>query len=122
MGILSSTNTGKKALFLFPKTKIELRRMISNAIKEKGYECSLNHIDVSEITDMSYMFYCSKFNGDISKLNVSNVKDMYGMFALSNFKKDISSWKINPKCETIDMFYKCPIIDEYKPKNNKITI
>ena len=50
---------------VFPKTKDELFRMINDEIHKNGHECSLNHIDVSSITDMSKLFYYSKFNGDI---------------------------------------------------------
>lgn len=70
---------------LFPKTKEELMEMIKDEIKKNGKYCSLNHIDVSEITDMSMLFYWSDFNGDISAWDVSNVTDMGGMFSKSNF-------------------------------------
>jgi surface protein len=66
---------------------------------------------------MRAMFYASKFNGDISSWDVSNVENMSSMFMYSKFNNDISNWKINPKCNTNDMFNRCNIKDEYKPKN-----
>ena len=123
-----------------PKTKEELKNIIKKRIREQGPNCDLNDIDVSLITDMSYLFDYSKFNGNISKWNVSNVKDMIGMFAYSEFNKDISSWntskvedmygcftyskfnqdiskwKINKDCDTSHMFIECSIEEEYKPK------
>ena len=75
-----------------PKTKEELKNIIKKRIREQGPNCDLNDINTSLITDMSYLFDYSKFNGNISKWNVSNVKDMIGMFAYSEFNKDISSW------------------------------
>lgn len=41
------------------------------------------------------MFHDSVFNGDISRWNVSNVTDMSFMFIFSNFNRDISSWNIS---------------------------
>ena len=38
---------------LFPKSSDELKQMIKDEISKNGNKCSLNHIDVSEITDMA---------------------------------------------------------------------
>ena len=51
--------------------------------------------NVSNVTDMSYMFSNSSFNMDISSWDVSNVKDMSGMFAGSSFNMDIYSWNVS---------------------------
>ena len=51
--------------------------------------------NVSNVTDMSYMFSNSSFNLDISSWDVSNVKDMSGMFAGSSFNMDIYSWNVS---------------------------
>ena len=59
-----------------PKTKEELKKIIEDRISKEGSNCNLNDIDTSLITDMSYLFFDSKFNGDISNWDVSNVKDM----------------------------------------------
>ena len=74
------------------KNKIELRRLINQRIEELGPNCDLNDIDVSGITNMSHLFYRSKFNGDISKWNTSKVEDMREMFMGSGFSGDISGW------------------------------
>ena len=90
---VSVRNTTKHTLF--PKTKDELKRMIEDEISKNGNECSLNHIDVSEITNMSELFYWSKFNGNISEWNVSNVTNMAQMFYNSQFNGDISDWDVS---------------------------
>lgn len=40
-----------------PKNRDELIRLIEERITQNGYACSLNDIDVSNVKDMSYLFY-----------------------------------------------------------------
>lgn len=120
----------------------ELKQIVRNTISEKGYDCDLNFLDVSEITDMtglfrgsnfngdiskwepfsvedmSGMFRNSKFNSDISKWDVSTVKDMSGMFMGSKFSKDISKWDVSDVESHRKMFDNCPLENkpEYQPK------
>ena len=75
-----------------PKNKVELMKIIKETIKEQGNNCDLNFIDTSKITDMSYLFYNTKFNGDISKWNVSKVKDMSNMFRNSPIEGNEPDW------------------------------
>ena len=76
----------------FPKTKKELQNIILQRIKEEGNGVDLNNIDVSQITDMSYLFRDTGFNGDISKWDVSNVTNMDEMFCMrTKFNSNIST-------------------------------
>jgi surface protein len=90
---------------LFPKTKEELINMIKDEISNNGNECSLNHIDVNEITDMSFVFSeFVNFVGDISNWDVSNVTNMHSMFAHSKFDGDISNWNVSNVTNMAYMF------------------
>ena len=93
--IFEKLKVSKAVYTLFPKTKDELLEMIKNEISKNGNGCSLNHIDVSKITDMSKLFSFSNFDGDISGWNTSNVTNMNRMFLASEFNGDISNWNVS---------------------------
>ena len=123
-----------------PKDRDELESLINKLIKERGDKADLNDIDTSNITDMTSMFYDSKFNGDISKWDVSNVTNMASMFydskfngdiskwdvsnvtnmnymfIDSKFNGDISKWDVNKVTHTQDIFKNSQIKEKYKPK------
>ena len=88
-----------------PKTKDELKYLVEKLIEERGNEADLNDVDVSQIKDMSLIFYQSKFNGDISNWDVSRVENMWSMFNSSQFNGDISKWNVSNVESMEDMFY-----------------
>ena len=77
------------------KNRDHLKRLINEAIQKNGPNCDLNFIDVSQVTDTSWLFNNSPFNGDISKWDVSNVKNMSLMFCDSEFNGNISQWNVS---------------------------
>ena len=100
----------------YPKTQDELKKIIKQKIESEGNECDLNDIDTSNITDMSFLFARSHFNGDISRWNVSNVTDMQSLFDSSMFNGDISNWDVSNVKVNVHIFDDCPIKEKYKPK------
>ena len=61
-----------------PKNKVQLKSLIDHAFKHNIYD--LNFIDTSKITDMSELFININHNFDVSKWDVSNVTNMSAMF------------------------------------------
>ena len=79
-----------------------------NGIDEIEYSRDFSGIElwnVSNVTNMSFMFTNSSFNKDISAWNVSNVTDMRYMFSISPFNQDISSWDVSNFTDMSCMFY-----------------
>lgn len=100
-------SNNKTPIVYRPKTKKQLIKLMTKEIKENGFECSLNHIDVSKMTNFQWLFNDNKtlenFDGDISDWDVSNVEDMSYMFAECNitFKNtDLSGWNVS-KCKNM---------------------
>ena len=95
-----------------PKTKEELIENIEECLDSKNYD--LNCIDTREITDMSSLFYDTKFKDiiekiDISKWNVNNVTNMkYMFFECINFTgKGLEKWDVSKVEDMFNMFYAC---------------
>ena len=81
-----------------------------NKIEIKKYdpkECyDLSKLDVSQVTDMSYIFKCSMFDGDISNWDVSSVTSMNNMFWRAiNFNSPIDLWNTSNVTSMDKMFY-----------------
>ncbi|SHK66702.1 BspA family leucine-rich repeat surface protein [Fibrobacter sp. UWB12] len=75
------------------------------AFKRSKFNGDISQWNVSNVTDMSFMFLESRFNGDISQWNVSNVTNMYYMFGFSKFKGDISKWNVSNVTNMSMMFW-----------------
>lgn len=128
--ITSTTKSTK----IRPKTKDELRSIIEQELKHQGINADLNHIDVSEITDMSWLFnelgpgsikidkwdvfnvtnmswmfsFCKKFNADLSSWDVSKVNNMQSMFlGCEEFNCDLSEWNVSKVTTMNGMFTFC---------------
>lgn len=91
--------------FITAENNDHLRKLIDEAVEDKGIHCDLNHIDVSEITDFSETFSQHPlFDGDISRWNVANATDMTQMFRNSKFTGDISRWDVSKVVRFDSMF------------------
>ena len=103
--IIKKSNNNYK---YFPKDKNELKDIVEKRIKQEGNEVDLNDIDVSKITDMSKLFEETDFNGDISEWDVSNVTNMrYMFYKCKEFNQDISQWNVSNVTSMNSMFYNC---------------
>ena len=93
---LSTKNTKQTKYKYFPQTRDELRSILEERLS-KNKNANLNNIDVSQITDMNYLFWKLKPRKiNISEWDVSNVTDMRGMFYYcTNFNCDISEGDVS---------------------------
>ena len=88
---------------------------LSNAFYNTGKASitGLDSWDVSNVTDMSYMFSnASVFDQDIGTWNVSNVTDMNNMFNASAFNQNIGSWTVSNVTNMAGMFYDASVFNQ----------
>ena len=100
-----------------PKNAYVLDELLKRMVEVRGDEGDFNDIDTSEIKSIMMLVYNNEtFNGNISGWDVSSVENMNYMFCrATSFNQNISNWEIYG-AKGVDMFYKCPIKDEFKPK------
>ena len=73
----------------------DMSNLFSEEYGLEKFNGDISNWNVSNVKNMSWLFYKSKFNKDISKWNTSNVTNMSWMFAYSDFNQDISKWNVN---------------------------
>ena len=107
-----------------PKDRTELRKLIEQLLEERGENANMNDIDVSKVTDMSWLFYkLDPHNIDISQWDVSNVRTMFHMFHdCKNLNCNISSWDVSSVSNMQMMFINCKSfdtkqLDKWEPKS-----
>ena len=89
-----------------PKNKVQLAQLIYYAFKHNIYD--LNFIDTSKITDMFWLFRYNDYNFDVSGWDVSNVTNMSAMFYYcKNFNCDLSNWDVSKVTDMDNMFVNC---------------
>ena len=94
-----------------------IKQIVKGELDKLGHDADLNHIDVSEVTEMEGLFCCDQYdlgtkykdlNPDISRWDVSKVNNMWGMFKnCKNFNQDISRWDVSKVENMYGMFWGC---------------
>ena len=110
---LKITSNSKSAT-ITPTSSEQLQSIIKDELERQGPDADLNHIDTSEITDMSYLFvnYNTIRNIKIDQWDTSNVTNMVGMFYnCENFDGDLSRWDTSKVTNMGTMFYGCKVFE-----------
>ena len=94
-----------------PQTNKELQTIVKQLIKEG--KTDLNCIDVSKITDFSWIFNAINVDFDVSGWDVSNATNMYSMFfKCENFTgKGLENWDVSNVTTMHCMFNLCRKFD-----------
>lgn len=103
-------------------TNENIRKIVKNELDKCGHDAELNHIDVSQVTNMDSLFSCYEgdylepeyedLNPDVFGWDVRNVKSMYGTFyECHNFNHDLSGWDVRNVEDMRCMFSGCKRFD-----------
>lgn len=84
----------------------ELAKIVIDEIKRVGPTGSLNHIDVSEVTNFNDIFLNidERFNCDVSEWDVSKMKSCEFLFSCTSFDGDLSTWDVS-NCENFGSMF-----------------
>ena len=90
-----------------PELQTAVNLWVSNNALALSTYGEINTWGVSQVTDMSYLFYNKlTFNDDISSWDVSSVINMGAMFAATSFNKDIGEWDTSSVTNMFAMFFR----------------
>ncbi len=96
-------------------TDDNIKQIVEEQIELLGNGADLNHLDVSDATDMSGLFENIKYSGRIHNWNVSKVTNMSRMFKNSAFNSILYKWDVSKVTNMSEMFanskFDCPILD-----------
>lgn len=101
-------------------TNQTIKEIVKDELDKLGHNADLNHIDVSQVTNMSDLFSCGTYlgtnlgkgyediNPDISMWDVRKVKTMDSMFLrCEKFNCDLSKWETENLEDARRLFAKC---------------
>jgi len=83
----------------------------SEVLKSNGEPFTAESVCTSNVSDMSYLFEDTDFNGNINTWDTSNVENMEGMFSGSSFNSDISNWNVS-NVENMEGMFASSLNDE----------
>ena len=99
-----------------PKDRKSLTRLLQALRRERGDEGDYNDIDVSRITDMSYLFEDNnfvRFNGVITGWDTSKVTNMSSMFSGAIvFNQPIGKWDVSNVWDMSFMFQRATTFNQ----------
>ena len=96
--------------------KGQIMKIVEEQITILGSEADLNHLDVSEVTNMASLFEWSDFNGDISKWDVSNVTEKVQEYIVKPRMPPSDRWSNTAEAKSIEV-----VAQPLKSTTNKIS-
>ncbi|WP_060523581.1 BspA family leucine-rich repeat surface protein [Nonlabens sp. MIC269] len=81
-----------------------------------NFNSDISSWDVSNVTNMRYMFRETSFNQSLNNWSVSNVTDMSFIFSLSPFNQPLDNWDVSNVTDMTDMFSSASSFNQ--PLNN----